>query len=158
MQRERPKEIAKRQKQNKTKQDFLKTLEKSEEVLGVPVVAQRKWIWLAAMRMQVRSWTLLSGLGSIVVASCGVGHRLGLIWHCCGVGYSSQLTLSLGTSVCCGCSPKKKKKKKEFLNIPSLLYFLKMTGAPKVRLRLFLPLGNPFFVSTPRALKFYLPI
>ena len=27
--------------------------------------------------------------------------------------YSSDLTLSLGTSICCGCGPKKKKKKKK---------------------------------------------
>jgi len=45
------------------------------------------------------------------------------IWHCCGCGeagdYGSDLTPSLGTSICCrsgprnGKKPKKKKKKKE---------------------------------------------
>ena len=34
--------------------------------------------------------------------SCGVGHR-----------HSSHLTPSLGTSLCCECSPKKQKKKKK---------------------------------------------
>ena len=34
---------------------------------------------------------------------------------CCGVGwqYSSDSTPSLGTSICCGCSPKKTKRKKK---------------------------------------------
>ena len=41
---------------------------------GVPVVAQRKWIWLVSMRTWVRSLASLSGLkGSGVAMSCGVG-------------------------------------------------------------------------------------
>ena len=48
--------------------------------------------------------------------SCGVGRRRGsdltLLW--CGVGHSSSsnLTPSLGTSICRKYGPKKKKKKK----------------------------------------------
>ena len=52
--------------------------------MGVPVVVQRKQIRLASVRMQVRSLTCLSGSGSGVAVSCGVGPRLGsdlaLLW------------------------------------------------------------------------------
>ena len=84
---------------------------------GVPVVAQRKRIWLGTMRLGVWSQASLSGLR---------------IWHCrelwyrlqtqvrSGVAvavavassYSSDLTPSMGTSICRRCSPKKAKKKK----------------------------------------------
>ena len=70
------------------------------------------------MRMQVRSLALLSGLM--------IQHSVGVVWVkdaaqipcCCGCGVGWQLQLrfdpSLGTSVCCRCSPKKIKKKKKF--------------------------------------------
>ena len=62
------------------------------------------------------------------------------IWHCrgCGIGHSSDLTPSLGTSMCCGCGPKKtkdkkqtnknkktkKKKEKYFGDFPDTLFFI----------------------------------
>ena len=55
-------------------------------VLGVPVMAQWKWIWLVSMRTQIQSWSLalLSGLR---IWHChelwGRPQRAG-IWHCCG--------------------------------------------------------------------------
>ena len=88
-------------------------------------MAQWKRIWLVSMRTQVRSLASLSGLR---------------IWHCrelwCGSqmllgsgvtvamvqasSYSSNLTPSLGISICCGSGPRngkttKKEKKKFFL-------------------------------------------
>ena len=88
----------------------------------VPVVARQKWIRLASMRMWV--WSLASLSGSD-------------IWHCCelwcrsqtwlgsGVAVavaqasscSSDLTPSLGNSMCHGCGPKKQKKKKTKKNL-----------------------------------------
>ena len=73
---------------------------------------------LGSMRMQVWSLASFSGLR---------------IWHCCELWYRSQLRLgsrvhvavveasrhgfdsapSLGTSICCGCSPKKQKTNKK---------------------------------------------
>ena len=53
--------------------------------VAVPVVPQRKRIWLASMKMQVQSLTLLSRLS--IAMSCGVGHRRGSdpvllwLWH-----------------------------------------------------------------------------
>ena len=81
-------------------------------------MAQQKQIQLASMRMQVPSLASLSALR---------------IWHCHELwcmsqtqlrshvavavvqagSCSSNLTPSLGTSICCGYGPKKKKKKKE---------------------------------------------
>ena len=55
--------------------------------MGVPTVAQRKWIWLAFMRMWVWSLASLSGLGSGVAMSFGVdwkcGLDLALLWRWC---------------------------------------------------------------------------
>ena len=54
---------------------------------GVPVTAQWKWIWLGKMRSQVRSLASLSGLGSGIAVSCGIGCRRGSdlallrLWH-----------------------------------------------------------------------------
>ena len=44
-------------------------------VLGVPIMAQWKQIWLVSMRVKVQSLALLSGLMISGVVSCGVGHR-----------------------------------------------------------------------------------
>ena len=82
---------------------------------GIPVVAQRKRILLRTMRSSLAS---LRGLR---------------IWHCCELwcrsqmrlgcciavamaqagGYNSDWTPSLGTSMCCRCSPKKQKRKRK---------------------------------------------
>ena len=49
--------------------------------------------------------------------SCGIGPDVAQILPCCGCGVSSgcssDLTPSLGTSMCQSCSPKKKKKEKK---------------------------------------------
>ena len=50
--------------------------------------------------------------------SCDVGHRSGSdlallwLWHRPGATAPIDFTPSLGTSICCGCSPEKKKNKK----------------------------------------------
>ena len=45
--------------------------------VGVPLVAQRKQIWLASMRTQVQSPPSLSGLRIRHCVNCGEGHRHG---------------------------------------------------------------------------------
>ena len=45
--------------------------------MGVPIVVQWKRIQLVPMGMQVRSLTLLTGLGIQHCLSCSVGHRSG---------------------------------------------------------------------------------
>ena len=54
------------------------------QVQGVPIVAQWKWIWLASMRTQVRSLASLSGLRIQCCRELGIGHRRGsdpaLLW------------------------------------------------------------------------------
>ena len=45
-------------------------------LVGVPIMAQQKRIWLASMRTQVRSLASLSGSG--VGCGCGVGQQLQL--------------------------------------------------------------------------------
>ena len=87
-------------------------------LLGVPAVAQWKWIRLVATRMWVRSLALPRGSG---------------IWRCCELWCTSQTQLksgvavavaeaapipptqllNLGTSICRGYSPKEQKKKKK---------------------------------------------
>ena len=84
--------------------------------MGVPIVAQQKWIWLVSMSMRVQSLASLSRLR---------------FWHCrelrCGSqtwlrsciamavvlasSCSSNLTSSLGTPIYCGCGPKKQRKR-----------------------------------------------
>ena len=61
------------------------------------------------MRLQVRSLALLRGLRIWCCCGCGVGYR-----------HSSDSTPSLGTSMCCGCGPKKQRKK-IFLKQPNRL-------------------------------------
>ena len=70
------------------------------------------------MRLRVRSLALLSGLR--IWCCCELWCRL-QTWFRSGIavavaqasGYSSDLTPSLGTSVCRGCSPKEQEKKKK---------------------------------------------
>ena len=90
----------------------------SETMEGVPLLAQRKRIWLGSMRTQVRSLALLSGLR---IRHCHEFWCRAQIQLGSGVGvavmrargYSSDLTPSLGTSICHRCGTKKKKKKKK---------------------------------------------
>ena len=65
--------------------------------LGVSLMAQQKRIWLASMRMQVRSLASIRVKGSSIAVSCGVGHRSAQIWHCCGCGLGQQLQLRFDT-------------------------------------------------------------
>ena len=50
-------------------------------------MAQWKWVWLASMRMQVRSLALFSVLGPGVAMNCDAGHRCSLdpvlLWLWC---------------------------------------------------------------------------
>ena len=82
------------------------------------------------MRMQVRSLALISGLRIRCCREqwCGLQTSLG---SCVAValvqasGYSSHLTLSLGTSICHRRGPKKTNKKfsvKDFLFLPVLIH------------------------------------
>ena len=73
----------------------------------------RLWTQLVSTRMQVRSLASFSRLRiwSGVAVSCGVGRRWSSDPALCGYGIDQQLQLpSLGTSMCCGCGPKKQKK------------------------------------------------
>ena len=86
--------------------NYFKTLK-----AGVPVVAQWKQIQLGSMRLQVRSLASLSGLR---IPSCcelwcrsQTQLRSGVAVTVAWAGsYSSDWISSLGTSICCGCSPK----------------------------------------------------
>ena len=65
-----------------------------------------------------------------IAMSCGVGCRPGWdlvwLWLWQASSYSSDLTPSLGTSICCKCGPQKPKKKKElFISIPGLTQWVK---------------------------------
>ena len=65
-------------------------------------MAQQKRTQLVSLRLWVRSLAALSGKGSGVAMSCGIGCRR-----------SSNLTPGLGTSTYLGFGPKKKKKEKK---------------------------------------------
>ena len=80
-------------------------------------MVQRKQIRLGTMRLQVQSLASLSGLRirccrelwcrlQIQLRS---GVAVAMVW---AGGYSSDWTPSLGTSMCCGCSPKTSKQTK----------------------------------------------
>ena len=97
------------------------TLEKSgcfskQLNIGIPVMAQRKQIWLVCMRMRVRSLASLSGLGMWYCHE--LWHRLQM-WFGSHIAVavvlagscSSHLTPSLGTSTFRGCGPKTNKQK-----------------------------------------------
>ena len=77
-------------------------------------MVQQKRIRLVSMRMRVRSLASLSGLRirRCHELSCRLQTRLGsgvAVAVAKASGYSSHLTPSLGTSMCCRCSPKKTK-------------------------------------------------
>jgi len=86
---------------------------------GVPIMAQRKHIWLVSMRTQVQSLALLSGLRIQRCMSSGVGHRCGLdpalLWLC--LWYRPAATAMIQPLAweppCASTLKKKKKKKKE---------------------------------------------
>ena len=84
---------------------------------GVPVIAQQKLIWLGTMKFQVWSLASLSGLGSSVAMSCGVGHRRGLdpallqLW-CRPAAVALIQPLAWELPYAAGVALKRKKKKK----------------------------------------------
>ena len=60
---------------------------KSRFQFGVPIMVQRKWIWLETTRLQFPSLASLGGLRISIAVSCGIGHRcssdpaLEWFWH-----------------------------------------------------------------------------
>ena len=84
---------------------------------GVPIMAQKKWTWWSFMRMWAQSLASFSGLK--IQCCCKLKYRLqmwlrssiavAVVWAC---SCSSDLTPSLGTSICHTCSPKEKVKNK----------------------------------------------
>ena len=81
-------------------------------------MAQRKWIWLVSMRMQVRFWPRLVSWGSGVAVSCGVGCRLGLalslLWLWCRPAAVSPIwPLAQEPPYAVGMALKSKKQKKK---------------------------------------------
>ena len=88
-------------------------------------LSRNEQIWLVSMRTQVRSLALLSGLSIRCCRELWCRSQMAAwILCCCGCGigssYSSDLTPSLGTAICCRCGPKKKKKKKQTKKNPDL--------------------------------------
>ena len=92
-----------------------------KEKIGVPGVAQWKWIWLASIRTQVWSWALLSELR---IWHCREPWCMLQMWLRSGVavagGYSSDGLAATAPmqslawelpSICHRCGPKKAKKK-----------------------------------------------
>ena len=71
-------------------------------------MVQQKPIQLGTMRLWVGSLALLSGLRSL---QAWLGSHVAVTLVYTG-SYSSDLTPSLGTSICYKCSPKKQKNKK----------------------------------------------
>ena len=83
-------------------------------MLRVPIVVQRKWIWLASMRMQFQSLALFSGLRIPCCHELWCRSQMWLRSHIAvavvyASSHSSDLTPDLGTSICLGCGLKKTK-------------------------------------------------
>ena len=97
-------------------------------------MAQGKRIRLVTTRLWVQSLAPLSGLGSGVSVSCGVGRRRGLdlsgiavaVVEACSC--SSNQTPSLGTSMCREFGPE---KKKEYLGVGKRLPYLFLKRFPE---------------------------
>ena len=119
-----------------------------------------KWTWLVSMRTQIRSLASLSGLriwprGELWCRSqtwLGSGVAVAVVQ---AGNYSSDLTPSLGTSICLGCSPKKTKKKKKiacqskkelihvyFIN-KSIIKFIKHSFLSQIKWHQYLHLCSP---------------
>ena len=85
---------------------------------GVSIVVQQKQIQLVFMRIRVQSLALLSGSG---IQPCSkVWCRLQMQLRSCvavavmqASSCSATSTPRLGTSICCGCGPKKAKTEEE---------------------------------------------
>ena len=91
---------------------------KRKKDMGIPIMAQQKRIWLASMRTQFLSLASLSGLRIQHCRELWCSLQTWLrsyvaVAVASASGCSSGLTPSLGTSICCWCSPKKTKKEKK---------------------------------------------
>ena len=96
-------------------------------------MAQQIQVRLVFTRMQVRSLALLSGLRiwhyhelqcrSQTQLRSGIAMAVAQT-----IGYSSDLTPSLGTSICCRCGPKKTHTKKFQFSFPQLGTILQFYG------------------------------
>ena len=90
-----------------------------DKILGLPIEAQWKWIWLASMRSQVQFLTSLIGLR--IQCCCELWCR-SQTWLGSGVpvvqasSYSSNSSPSLRNSICHRCGPKKKQTKKKVIS------------------------------------------
>ena len=77
----------------------------------VPVMAQCKQIRLVHMRIWFDPWPCSVDWGSSIAVNCGVGCSLSsdptLLSVALAGSCSFKLIPSLGTSICCGCGPKK---------------------------------------------------
>ena len=84
--------------------------------MGVPVVAQQKWIQLGTMRLQVRSLALLSGL-RIWRCHCGVGRRHGsdpvLLWPWHRPAAVAPINPNLEPSYATGVALKKRERERD---------------------------------------------
>ena len=99
---------------------------------GVPIMAQWLTNQTRIMRLQIQSLVSLSGL---MIWCCHELWCKSKMWLGSGIavalaqagGYSSDLTPSLGTSICHGCSPRKDKKKKILVrNLERTRYCIKI--------------------------------
>ena len=95
-----------------------------EAFLGVPVMAQWKWIWLVSRRTQVPSRPLLRGLRVWRGHELWCGSQMWLApglppFVLCFGRYTSDSTPSLGTSLfhCFVCKRKKNEKKNNGINV-----------------------------------------
>ena len=98
------------------------------KLLRVPIMAQWSQTWLVCMRTLVQSLASLSGL--TIQRCCELWCRLQICLRS-GVavamtqagGYSSDLTLGLGTYICHGCGPKKKTEKNPKQELSLFFFF-----------------------------------
>ena len=86
--------------------------------LGVPIVVQWKWIQFVSIRIQVQSLASLSGLRIQHCRELWCRSQTWLESHIAvsvmeASSCSSDSTLSLETSICWGCGPKKQKTTKQ---------------------------------------------
>ena len=100
--------------------------------VGVPVMAQWIWIWLAFMRTQVRSLALISELRIRHCCDCGVGRRWGsdlaLLWLWSRL--SATALIHMRISICHRCGPKKiKGEKKKGSQMPKKYWLVPFSGS-----------------------------
>ena len=94
--------------------------QQEKENVGIPIVAQQKWIQPRTMRLWVRSLALLSGLRIWHCCECGVSRRCGLdpalLWRWCrpaAVAWIGPLAWEPPCAAGVALKSKKRKKKKK---------------------------------------------